>query len=160
MAAVTVCRDSGSKMYWVTVSPSIFHEVMGPDAVILVSWMLSFNPLFSLSSFTFFKRLFSSSLSALRVVSSPCLGLLIFLPAILIPVCVSSSPAFLMMWLELCNQDLYRLTGNWIKRHIQRETYTPICTLSMTKETRIYNGENIVSSMSGAGKTGQFHVKE
>ena len=27
-----------------TVSPSISHEVMGPDAMILVSWMLSFKP--------------------------------------------------------------------------------------------------------------------
>ena len=42
-----------------TVSPSIYHEVMGPDAMILVFWMLSFNPTFSLSSFTFIKRLFS-----------------------------------------------------------------------------------------------------
>ena len=33
-----------------TVSPSISHEVMGPDAMILVSWMLSFKPTFSLSS--------------------------------------------------------------------------------------------------------------
>ena len=32
-----------------TVSPSICHEVMGPDAMILVFWMLSFNPTFSLS---------------------------------------------------------------------------------------------------------------
>ena len=39
------------------VSPSICHEVMGPDAMILVFWMLSFNPAFSLSSFTFIKRL-------------------------------------------------------------------------------------------------------
>ena len=54
-----------------TVFPSISHEVMGPDAVILVFWMLSFKPTFSLSSFTFIKRLFSSSsLSAIRVVSS------------------------------------------------------------------------------------------
>ena len=44
-----------------TVSPSISHEVMGPDAMILVFWMLSFKPTFSLSSFTFIKRLFSSS---------------------------------------------------------------------------------------------------
>ena len=44
-----------------TVSPSICHEVMGPDAMILVYWMLSFKPIFSLSSFTFIKRLFSSS---------------------------------------------------------------------------------------------------
>ena len=31
---------------------------MGPDAMILVFWMLSFKPLFSLSSFIFIKRLF------------------------------------------------------------------------------------------------------
>ena len=35
-----------------TVSPSIFHEVMGPDAMIFVFWMLNFKPTFSLSSFT------------------------------------------------------------------------------------------------------------
>ena len=35
-----------------TVSPSICHEVMGPDAMILVFWLLSFKPTFSLSSFT------------------------------------------------------------------------------------------------------------
>ena len=33
-----------------TVSPSISHEVMGPDALILVFWMLSFKTTFSLSS--------------------------------------------------------------------------------------------------------------
>ena len=33
---------------------------MGPDAMILVFWMLSFKPTFSLSSFTFIKRLFRS----------------------------------------------------------------------------------------------------
>ena len=81
-----------------TVSPSICHEVMGPDAKILVFWMLSFTPTFSLSSFTFIKGLFSSSsLSAIRVVSSAYLRLLIFLPAIL-TACASSSPAFLMMY--------------------------------------------------------------
>ena len=63
-----------------TVSPSISHEVMGPDAMILVFWMLSFKPTFSLSSFTFIKRLSScSSFSAIRVVSSAYLRLLIFL---------------------------------------------------------------------------------
>ena len=45
----------------------------------LCFWMLSFKPAFSLSSFTFIKRLFSSSsLSAIRVVSSAYLRLLIF----------------------------------------------------------------------------------
>ena len=36
-----------------TVSQSISHEVMGPDAMIFVFWMLSFKPTFSLSTFTF-----------------------------------------------------------------------------------------------------------
>ena len=77
------------------VSPSICHEVMGPDSMILVFWMLSFKPAFSLSYFTFIKRAFSSSsLSAIRVVSSAYLRWLIFLPAILIPACASSSLVF------------------------------------------------------------------
>ena len=43
---------------------------MGLDAMIFVFWMLNFKPTFSLSSFTFIKRLFSSSsLSAIRVVT-------------------------------------------------------------------------------------------
>ena len=62
------------------VSPFICHEVMGPDAMILVFWTLSFKPRFH-CPLTFIKRLFgSSSLSAIRVVSSAYL-----------------SPAFLMM---------------------------------------------------------------
>ena len=82
-----------------TVFPSICREVMGLDVMILVFWMLSFKPTFSLSSFTFIKRLFSSSsLSAIMVVSSAYLRLLIFLPAFLILGCASSSPAFLMMY--------------------------------------------------------------
>ena len=65
--------------------------------MILIFWMLSFKPTFSLSSFIFIKRLFCSSLlSAIRVVSSAYVRLLVFLPAILIPDCASSSPAFLM----------------------------------------------------------------
>ena len=79
------------------VSPPICYKVIGPDAMILVFWRLSFKPAFPLSSFTFIKRLFSSSLlSAIRVVSSACLRLLIFLRAILIPACASSSLAFHM----------------------------------------------------------------
>ena len=82
-------------------SSSISHEVMGPDAMILVFWMLSFKPAFSLSSFTFIKRLFSSSLLfAIRMVSSAYLRLLIFLLAILILACVSSSLAFHTMYPE------------------------------------------------------------
>ena len=71
---------------------------MGLDVMILVFWMLSFKPTFSFS-FTFIKRLFSSSShSAIRVVLFAYLRLLIFLPAVLIPACASSSPAFHMMY--------------------------------------------------------------
>ena len=81
------------------VSPSIYHEVMGPNAMILVFWGLSFEAAFLLSSLTFIKRLFSSSsLSTIRVVSCAYLRLLIFLPAILIPACASSSQAFCMLY--------------------------------------------------------------
>ena len=77
----------------------ICHELMELDAMIFVLWMMSFNPAFSLSSFTFIKRLLSSSsLSAIRLVSSTYLTLLIFLKPILIPACASSSPAFLRMY--------------------------------------------------------------
>ena len=86
------------KIKSLTVSPSTNHEVMGLDAMILVFWMLSFMPVFSLSSYTFIKMFFSSSLlSAIRVVSSAYLRLLIFPPVILIPPCASSSLAFHMM---------------------------------------------------------------
>ena len=77
------------------VSPSICHEVMGPDAMIFVFWMLTFKPTLSLSSFTFIRRLFSSSLlSTVRVMSSGYPKLLIFLLAVLILAYASSSPAF------------------------------------------------------------------
>ena len=64
MAAVTICSDFGApqKIKSLTVSfvsPSICHEVMGLGAMILVFLMLSFNPGFSFSSFSFTKRLCS-----------------------------------------------------------------------------------------------------
>ena len=80
MAAITICSDFGAQKNKSTtistVSPSICYEVMGPDAMIFIFWMLSFKPTFSLSSFTFIKSLFSSSsLSAIRVMSSAYLRL-------------------------------------------------------------------------------------
>ena len=99
MAVVTICSDfraQKDKSLTVSIfSPSIYQEVMGLDVMILVFWMLSF----SVSSFTFIKRLFSSSfLSAIRMVSFVYLRLLIFLLAILIPACVLPSLAFRMMY--------------------------------------------------------------
>ena len=79
------------------VSPSICHEVMVPDAKVFVFWMLSFKPAFSLSSFSI-KRPFScSSLSAIRMVSSTYMRLLLFLPEIFISAYALSSLAFPMM---------------------------------------------------------------
>ena len=81
------------------VSTFLCHELMGKDAMIFTFWLLSFKPTFSLSSFIFITRFFSSSsLSAISVVSSADLRLLIFLLEILIPACVSSTPVFLMMY--------------------------------------------------------------
>ena len=45
----------------ITTDGDCIHEIMGQDAMIFVFWMLSFKPTFSLSSFTFVKRLFCFS---------------------------------------------------------------------------------------------------
>ena len=69
-----------------------------PNAMILV-FIFSLKPVLSLPSFTLVKRLFiSSSLSAIRVVSSAYLRLLMFLPPILIP---ASHPAQHFSWCAL-----------------------------------------------------------
>ena len=103
MAAVTICSNFEAPQNKVS---HCFHCLTvylpwsdGPEAMIFIFWMLSFKPAFSRSSFTFIKRIFrSSSLSAIRMVSPAYLRWLIFLPVILIPACVSSSPVFLMMY--------------------------------------------------------------
>ena len=82
-----------------TFFPSICQEVMETVGMILVFGILSFKPAFSLSSLTFINRLFSSSsFSAIRVVSSAYMRLLIFRPAILIAACNSSKLAFHKMY--------------------------------------------------------------
>ena len=65
VAVVNIHSDFGAQENKVChcsiVSPSISHEMMGLDAMIFIFWMLSFKSAFSLSSYTFIKRLFSSS---------------------------------------------------------------------------------------------------
>ena len=79
-------------------SPCICHEVMEPVAMILVFWMLSFKPAFSLSSFTLNKRLFSPfSLSAIRMVSSDIWGHRRFFRQSWFQLVIISSLAFWMM---------------------------------------------------------------
>ena len=78
--------------------PSICCKMMGLDAVILIFWMLSFKAAFSLSFFTFVKRLFSSSsLSTAKEVSSAFLRLLVVCPEILI--LLVSQPIWHFAWL-------------------------------------------------------------
>ena len=96
MAAVTICSDFGAPQNKVSLCFHCFPIYL-PLSDGTGCHGLSFLN-FSLSSFTFIKRLFSFSLSAIRVVSSAYLRLLIFLPAILIPACASSSSVFLMMY--------------------------------------------------------------
>ena len=90
IAAVTIHIDFGAQenkiFHCFPSSPSICHEMMELDAMILVFWILSFEAAFSLSSSMLIKRLFSSSsLFASRVVSSEYLMLLMFFLKILIP---------------------------------------------------------------------------
>ena len=104
MAAITICSDFGAQKnksqplfprfphlfamkWWDQMPWSSFSEC----------WALSqlfHSPLSLLSRGSFS----SSSLSAIRVVSSAYVRLLIFLLAILTPACASSSPAFHMMY--------------------------------------------------------------
>ena len=55
MAAITICSNFGAlKIKSLIVSPSICHEEMGPDAMTLVFWMLSFKPTFKKLKKNFF----------------------------------------------------------------------------------------------------------
>ena len=103
MVVVTICSDFGALKNKICHCFHFFPIFLpwsdGTRSMILVFWMLSFKPAFSRFSFTFIKRLFSSSsLSVIRVVSSAYLKLLIFLLEIFIPACASSSPALCMMY--------------------------------------------------------------
>ena len=134
MATVIVCFDFGAQENKVCCcflfSPSICHEVMGLDAMILVFWMLSFKPVFSLSSFTFIKRLFSFfSLYAIRVVLSAYWRLLIFLLAILIPACDLSSLAFHMMY-SACKLNRLSEDLHWCERSLQSPTTIVLLSIS------------------------------
>ena len=83
-----------------------------PWSSFFVCWVLS---RLSLSSVILIKRLFSSFLlSAIRVVSSAYLRLFLFLLAILILVCASSSPAFLIMYsAKVGSQEIPRVIGKF-----------------------------------------------
>ena len=100
MTAVTIHSDlEPKKINSVTVSiasPSVCHEMIELNAIILDFFlMLRFKPAFSLLSRGSLAPLHFSSV---KVVSSAYLRLLIFLLAVLIPACDSSSLAFHVMY--------------------------------------------------------------
>ena len=120
MAVVIICSDFGAPENQVSHCFHCFSIYLpwsdGTKCHDLDFLNVKFKPDVSLSSFTFIKRLFSSSLtSAMRVVSSAHLRLLIFLPEILIPACASSSCAFRMMY------SAYKLNK-------QGDNMQPLCT--------------------------------
>ena len=119
-----------------------------PWSLFFECWALS--PLFSLSSFTLIKKLFSSSsLSAIRVVSSAYLRLLIFLLAILIPACASSSRTFCMIYsaykLKAIHTGIFPFwfsSSTYIQKSLacSENTLFPSSSLaSMDKIDQIYN---------------------
>ena len=127
MAIVTVCSDFRAQeediCHYFHLSPLYLPWSNGAGCHDL-SFFLIFS--FKLAhwhfSLTLIKRLFSSSsLSAIRVVLSAYLRLLMSLPPILIPACNSSSLAFIMM----CSG--YRLNKQGDSRQYCR---TPFSTLN------------------------------
>ena len=102
MTAVIICSDFGAQEKKVFHYFHCFHIYLpwsdGIRYLDLIFWMLSFKLAFSLSSFIFIKRLFSSSsLSAVRVVVICISQVIDISPSNLIPACASSSSAFSMM---------------------------------------------------------------
>ena len=93
-AAVTICSTSGVHKNKIChcfhCFPIYLPWSYGTSCHDLSFLNVEFQANFTLSSFTLIKRLFSFSSAYLR--------LLIFLPAILIPACASSSLAFPMMY--------------------------------------------------------------
>ena len=125
MAAVTICSDFGAqknKVWHCSLFP-LFPHLFPMKWWDQMLWS-SFYECWVLSQF-FHSPLSPSSTGFLvplhflpkKVVSSAYLRLLIFLPAILIPACASSNPAFLMMY------SAYKLNINKQGDNIQ-----PWCT--------------------------------
>ena len=114
MAAVTTYSDFGAQenkvCHYFHCFPVVCHDFNGPDAMIFLFLMLSFKPTFSLSSFTFIKRLFCSLLSAISVVSSASPE------KAMAPHC--SSLAWKIPWMEkpgrLQSMGLLRVQHDWV----------------------------------------------
>ena len=103
MASVTICSDLGAQenkvCHYFHCFPIYLPLSEGTRCHDLCFLNVEFKPTFSLSSFSFIKRLFSSSLlSAIRLVSSDIWGYWYFSLQVSIPACASSSLAFCIMY--------------------------------------------------------------
>ena len=102
MSAVAICSDFGAQENKVChcfhFSPSICHEVLGLDAMILVFWMLNFKPSFHSLSPSSKGSSVPLHFLPLEWLSFVYLRWFIFLQEILIPTCDSPSLAFQMMY--------------------------------------------------------------
>ena len=139
---------------------------MGPDAMILDFWMLSFKLTFPLSSFTFLRRLFSSSsLSAIRALLSAYLRLLIFLLAILIPACASFNLAFHMMYSAYkLNKQGDNIQPSCTPFLIWNQSIAPCIVLTVAswpayRFLRRQKSSWILSIKSNSCNTQQIHIK-
>ena len=132
MAAVTISSDFGAQKNKVSHCCHIYLTWSDGTRCHDLSF-LNIEPTFSLSSFIFIKRLFSSSLSAIRVVSSAYLRLLIFLPEILIPACASSSPAFLRMY------SAYKLNNTVLGPTKTTSSALSLLMRNVSKDVRAWN---------------------
>ena len=143
MSEVTICSDFGTPPKKICHCFHCFPIYLpwsdGTGCHDLSLWMLKFKPTFLLSSFIFIKRLFSSSsLSAIRVVSSAYLGLLIFLPALLIPAVLHPAQHFLWCILHISlisRVAIYSLDillflfGTGLLFHVQFRPLVTVCVL-------------------------------
>jgi len=106
MTAVTICSDFGAQENKVCHCFHVFHIYLPwsdrTGCQNFIFWMLSFKPAFSRSSFIFIKRLYSSSsFSAIRLVSSAYLRLLLFLLTVLIPAWLLPAQHFIRCTLHI-----------------------------------------------------------
>ena len=78
----------------------------------------------------------------------------------------TQAPRLLTVLQSYSNQDSMVLAPKQKYRSMEQEqkaqryTHAQMVTLSLINEARVYNGGKTTSSISGAGKTGQLHVKE